>query len=97
MRNTGDTPCLFSYFFICYLIKEIVWSQQIISPYLEKVAFLATETRVDVRKGIRLLTIFALNEIWKMYLTFNYKSTRQGQSVKMSLKVGQMLDLLLKV
>ena len=57
--NYENTPCFFSYFFICYLISEFVWSQQI-SLML---TFLATEARVHVMKGIRLLITSASNEM----------------------------------
>ena len=78
MENTGEIvrihPVYLVTFLFVFLTTEFVWShQQIQSPYLEKVAFLATEARVDVRKGIRLLTTVAPNEMWKIYLTLNYK------------------------
>ena len=59
LQNNENTPCVFSYIFICFLIIEFVWSEQIQSPFLEKVAYLATEARVD--------------EMRKLYLTLNNK------------------------
>ena len=47
LQNSKNTPCVFSCVFICFLIIEFVWSEQIQSPFLKKVAYLATEARAD--------------------------------------------------
>ena len=47
LQNSENAPCLFSYIFICFLTIYFIWSEQILSPFLEKVAYLAAEARAD--------------------------------------------------
>ena len=61
MWNSENTPSLFSYFFICFLITVCLVSTDFIS-ISGKTSFLATD-RVAVGKGIRLLRTVASNEM----------------------------------